>query len=68
LPRYFFHTLIDDRLIWDAAGQELPSLLSLEDRELTLAVWSEAFNRQGRVSRSFVITDEIGKVLFVTSR
>jgi len=46
----------------------LPSLLSLEDRELTLAVWSEVFDRQGRVSRSFVITDEIGKVLFVTSR
>ena len=68
MPRYFFHTLIDDRLIWDAAGQELPNILSLEDRELTLALWSEVFDRQVRVSRSFVITDEIGKVLFVTSR
>ena len=68
MPRYFFHTLIEDRLIWDAIGQELPNLLNLEDRELTMALWSEVFDRQVRVSRSFVITDEIGKVLFVTSR
>jgi hypothetical protein len=68
VPRYFFHTFIEDRLIWDAAGQELPSLLSPEDPELSFALWSEVFDWQLQVSRNFVLTDEVGKVLFVTSR
>ncbi len=65
MPRYFFHTYLGHRLIEDTTGLELPSLLKPEDSELSLALWSEVFDRQLRISSSFVITDEFGKVLFV---
>jgi hypothetical protein len=67
MPRYFFHTSTSDRLIWDITGLELPEIASSEDAELTLALWSEVFEWQLRRSRMFVITDEIGKVLFATA-
>jgi len=65
MPRYFFHTYTEHRLIQDTTGLELPSLLRPEDAELSLTLWSEVFDRQLRISSSFVITDEFGKVLFV---
>jgi hypothetical protein len=66
MPRYFFHTSIQDRLIWDVTGLELPEIASSEDAELTLALWSEAFTKQFQKGRNLVVTDATGKVLFVT--
>ena len=68
MPRYFFHTSIQDRLIWDVTGLELPEITSPEDAELTLALWSEVLSRQFLKGRALVITDATGKVLFVTAR
>jgi hypothetical protein len=67
MPRYFFHTSIHDRLIWDVTGLELPEIASSEDAELTLALWSEVFTKQFQEGRNLVITDATGKVLFVTA-
>ena len=68
MPRYFFHIRTSDRLIRDETGLELPEIAKSEDPELTLALWSEVFDRQFRRGTDFVITDEIGKVLFVTAQ
>jgi hypothetical protein len=65
MPRYFFHTRTRDRLIWDASGLDLPEVTCRDDPELTLALWSEAFDKHFRVSRALVITDAAGKVVFV---
>jgi hypothetical protein len=67
MPRYFFHTSIQDRLIWDTTGLELPEIASSEDAELTLALWSEVFTKQFQKGRNLVVTDATGKVLFVTA-
>jgi hypothetical protein len=68
MPRYFFHASTQDRLIWDATGLELPEIGSLEDPELTSVLWSEVLDRQFQKGRAFVITDAVGKVLFVMAR
>ena len=68
MPRYFFHTCTQERLIRDEIGLELPEIARSEDPELTLALWSEVFDRQFRRGTDFVITAEIGKVLFVTAQ
>ncbi len=72
MPRYyfhrFFHTQPCDRLIRDATGLELPEIASRQDPELTSALWSEAFDKHLRMGRSVVVTDETGKVVFVTAR
>ena len=67
MPRYFFHTLARNRLVWDATGLELPEALSLEDPELTSALWSEAFDKQVWAGRTVVVTDEDGKMIFVVA-
>jgi hypothetical protein len=67
VPRYFFHTRTSDKLIWDTTGLELPEIAKSEDQEMTLALWSEVFDRQLRQGRALVITDEVGKVLFTNT-
>jgi hypothetical protein len=66
MPRYFFHTRAKGRLFWDAFGLELPEVTCREDPDMTLALWSEAFDKHFRVSRALVITDAAGKVVFAT--
>jgi len=66
MPRYFFHTRIQDRFIWDTTGLDLPGISGGDVSDLTLALWSEVIAKQLRRGRSFVITDEVGKVVFVT--
>ena len=68
MPRYFFHTSIQDCLILDATGLDLPEITSSEDAELTLTLWSEVLSKQFLKGRALVITDAAGKVLFVTAR
>src|SRR5688572_9560455 len=68
MPRYFFHTSAHDHLIQDATGLELPDLARSEDAELTLALWFEILDSHLRTNRALVITDAVGKVLFVTAR
>lgn len=65
MPRYFFHTCTRDRLFWDSTGLDLPDIANPEDPELTCALWSEVLNRQSRLGRTFVVMDEIGKVVFI---
>jgi hypothetical protein len=67
MPLYFFHTCTQDRLIWDATGLDLPEISGREVSDLTLALWSEVFDRQFRRGRAFVIMDAAGKVVFATS-
>jgi hypothetical protein len=68
MPRYLFHTSIHDHLIRDAIGLELPDLARSEDAELTLALWFEVLDGHLRKNRALVVTDAVGKVLFVTAR
>lgn len=68
MPRYFLHTSMQDRLIRDTIGLELPDIARSDNAELTLALWFEVLDRHCRKSRALVITDEVGKVLFVTAR
>ncbi|MBL0408502.1 hypothetical protein JKG68_32075 [Microvirga aerilata] len=67
MPRYFVHTLSQDQLAWNTTGLELPEVAEREDRELTWAIWSEVFDQQIQRSRTFVITDENGELVFATS-
>ena len=68
MPRYFFHMSTQGRLVRDTTGLELPDLARSEDAELTLALWSEVLPRQFLKGRALVITDAVGKVLFVMAR
>jgi hypothetical protein len=45
MPRYFFHASTLDGLRWDATGLELPKITRSEDPQLTLALWTEAFDQ-----------------------
>jgi hypothetical protein len=49
-------------------GLELPEIARSKNPELTSALWSEVFYQHLRQGQNFVITDEIGKVLFVTAQ
>ena len=65
MPRYFFHSCLNDQLRWDTTARELPNIASSDDAELTVALWSEVLALQCQKAKAFVITDEAGKVLFV---
>jgi hypothetical protein len=67
MPRYFFHTRSQDHLIWDTTGLDLPEMTRSDDPELTSALWSEVFDQQIQQGRTFVLTDENGKVHFATN-
>jgi hypothetical protein len=67
MPRYYFHTRRQNHLIWDRTVLDLPEVTSPDDPELTSALWSEVFDWQIQQSRTFVITDKNGKVVFATN-
>jgi hypothetical protein len=67
MPRYYFHTRRQNHLIWDRTVFDLPEVTSPDDPELTSALWSEAFDKQIQQSRTFVIIDEKGKVVFAAN-
>jgi len=67
MPHYFFHTRISDQLIWDTTGLELPEIASLDDPELTFALWYEAFDKHLKMGQAFVVTTATGKVVFSTA-
>jgi len=68
MPRYFFHPCSCDRVLQDATGLELPEITSPDDPELTLALWAEAFEKHLRISQAFVVTDAVGRVVFLTAQ
>ncbi len=68
MPRYFFHHRVGDRMMWDATGLELPDLRMAPASEQAAALWTDILTAQVQRNRILVITDEIGKVLFVTAR
>jgi hypothetical protein len=67
MPRYSFHHQIDDQMMWDRVGCELPDLRMAPDRYQTTALWMDVFAVQLQPGRILVVTDERGKVLLVTS-
>ncbi len=68
MARYFFHHRIGDRMMWDRVGCELPDLGITPDPEGAMALWTNMIAGQVQPGRILVITDETGKVLFVTAR
>jgi hypothetical protein len=66
MPRYYFDTRRQDHLIWNTTVLDLPEVSSPDDPELTSALWSEVFDWQIQQNRTFLITDENGKVVFTT--
>ncbi|WP_445504705.1 DUF6894 family protein [Microvirga sp. G4-2] len=68
MARYFFHQRIGDRMMWDRIGCELPDLCTTRDSDSAIALWTDLIAKRVQPDRILVITDEIGKVLFVTDR
>ncbi|PVE20743.1 hypothetical protein DC522_30525 [Microvirga sp. KLBC 81] len=68
MARYFFHQLIGDQMMWDRLGCELLDLDMAPDPDGAIAPWTDLVARRVQPGRILVITDEIGKVLFVTAR
>lgn len=68
MPRYFFHHRIGDRMMWDAVGLDLPDLKMALDPERAVVVWMDIIEGRIEPGRILVVTDAIGKVLFVTAR
>lgn len=60
MPRYFFHRCIDDRMVWDRAGLELPNL--------RMAPWANIISRKLQPGQVLLVTDAEGQLLFVTAR
>jgi hypothetical protein len=67
MARFFFHHRIDDRMMWDRVGCELPELSIATDSDAAVALWTDIIAGRVQPGRILVITDEIGKVLFVTA-
>jgi hypothetical protein len=67
MARFFFHYRIRDRMTWDRVGCELPDLSMAPDTDAAMALWSDIIGGRVQPGRILVITDEIGKVLFVTA-
>ena len=68
MPRYFFHHRVGDRMMWDAVGLELPDVKIAPDPDRAAAVWMDIIAGRIEAGQILVITDAIGKVLFVTAR
>lgn len=68
MARYFFHHRIGDRMMWDRVGCELPDLGVAPDPEGAMVLWMDMIAGRVQPGEILVITDEIGKVLFVTTR
>ena len=60
MPRYFFHQYIDDVMIWDRVGLELPNL--------RMAPWADILSRKLQPGQILVVTDTIGQLRFVTAK
>jgi hypothetical protein len=67
MARYFFHHRIGDRIMWDRVGCELPDLAMAPAPDGAMTLWTEIIAGRAGPVRILVITDEIGKVLFVTA-
>jgi hypothetical protein len=68
MARYFFHHRIGDRMMWDTVGCELPDPGLPPHRDGVSAVWTDILAERVQPDRILVITDEVGKVLFVAMR
>jgi len=67
MPRYFFHHRLGDRMMWDTIGCELPDLGMAPDPDRGVTLWTEIIEGRLQPDQILVITDEVGKVLFVTA-
>jgi hypothetical protein len=67
MARYFFHHRIGNRMMWDRVGCELPDFGMVPDSDAAMALWSDMIAGRVQPGRILVITDEIGKVLFITA-
>ena len=47
MPRYFFHQCIEDRMVWDRAGLQLPNLL--------MAPWADILSRKLQSGQILVV-------------
>ena len=68
MARYFFHHRIGDQMMWDRVGCDLPDLAIAPDPDRAIALWADIVAGRVQPGQILVITDEIGKVLFVTTR
>ena len=68
MPRYFFHHRIGDRMMWDGVGLELPDLGLAPDPDRAASVWTEILAGSLRPERILVVTNDMGQVLFVSTR
>ncbi|GEO19417.1 hypothetical protein [Microvirga aerophila] len=68
MPRYFFHQRIGDCMMWDGAGLELPDLGLMPDADRAAALWADILTDRIQPGRILVITDALGRVLFVGCR
>lgn len=68
MPHSFFHHCIDNRMIWDRLGCELPVRWLAPDPSGARALWMDILSDRVLPDRITIITDELGKVLFTTMR
>ena len=54
-------------MMWDRVGCELPDLAMAPDSDGAMTLWTEIIAGRVQPGRILVITDENGKVLFVTA-
>ena len=71
MPRYHFHIQLEDRLIMDGQGVDLPDLRDTQspdtDEEVG-ALWADVLQfTECLPQRTTIITDELGRVVFVLS-
>lgn len=67
MPRYFIHHRVDDRLIWDGAGLELPDLGLDPDPEWAEAMLADILSGRLGSDGILVVTNTARQVLFVAT-
>jgi hypothetical protein len=68
MPHYYFHQRVDDRMMWDEAGLDLPDLALMPDADRAAMLWTEALAGRLQPGRILVITNALGQVVFVSAR
>jgi hypothetical protein len=55
-------------LIWDGAGLELPDFGMAPDADQAAVVWADILSGRIQPGRILVVTDALGQVLFVSTK
>ncbi len=68
MPRYFFHQHIGDCVIWDEIGIDLPDPELAFDASQAAVLWADILAERPQPDQILVITDALGRMLFVSAR